>query len=346
MTVLPLFSGRKCKYPEKMADTLIAPEFVEDALQCLRVGNRDADSILADLGLSHPVLSPVSNELYGRLWRLIAVELQDEFFGLGARPMRPGSFALLCHTVVMARNLKQALRRALLFLSVVLDEPRGKLVVTLDEAQIELLDSVQRPAFAYRTYWLILMGVICWLVGRRIPVRSLDFACPAPENRQDYRKFFGVPVRFDAPVSRLCFDARHLSLPVIRSKKSATSFIRESPANILIRFRDDQRLAIRVREHLSAIAPSDWPAFEDLARNLNRSATTLRRQLRADGQNYVTIKNELRMARAQKMLADGLLSVNQIAIQLGYSEPSAFFRAYRKWNGFTPRSSFTDPASR
>lgn len=320
-----------------MTATPITAEFVDDALDCVRAAGHDPSALLAELGLSAPVTHPVSNALYGRLWWLIAQQMQDEFFGLGARPMRPGSFTLLCHAVLQTKTLKQALHRALLFLSVVLDDPRGTLHIQDGEARIELTSTTPRSAFAYRTYWLILMGVTCWLVGRRIPLRGLDFACPAPEHRSEYRQFFGAPVHFDAPTTVMRFDAAHLGLPVIRDAAALRNFLREAPANILVRFRHDQGMAIRVRAHLGALPPADWPDFEALARAMSLSPATLRRQLRADGQSYQAIKDDLRLARAQRMLESGGLSVAEISAQVGYSEPSAFFRAYRKWTGRSPR---------
>ena len=338
MTHMILITDRKCQYMYPMSATQISAVFVEDALHCLRQAGRDPGPILRGLRLSDPVQTPVSNLLYGQLWWQIAQDMQDEFFGLAARPMRPGSLALMCHAVLHTRTLKQALHRALSFLNVVLDDPRGSLHIREGEARISLSAQVPRTAFAYRTYWLLLMGVTCWLVGRRIPLRGLEFACPAPAHRHEYLHFFGAPVRFDAPETMLRFDAAHLSLPVIRNDPALRTFLSEAPANILVRFRHDQSWAIRVRKHLSDRPPAEWPDFETLAGRLKLSPATLRRQLRADGQSYLAIKDDLRLARAQKLLAEPGHSVADIASQLGYSEPSAFFRAYRKWTGRSPRA--------
>ncbi|MFP3562387.1 AraC family transcriptional regulator ligand-binding domain-containing protein, partial [Paraburkholderia sp. SIMBA_049] len=77
-------------------------------------------------------------------------------------PMRRGSFMLLCHAVLDAGTLEKALRRALQFLRVVLDEPHGQLVVADGQAQIVLKQAgAPYSAFAYRTFWLILLGVAC-----------------------------------------------------------------------------------------------------------------------------------------------------------------------------------------
>lgn len=318
----------------------ISPGFVQDALDCLRARGIDPAPILAAADLPVAPDRAITNQHYGRLWHLTAEALQDEFFGLAARPMRPGSFALMGHAVLHAHDLGQALRRALRFLNVVLDDPRGTLQLHGTEAVITLGDAAApRPAFAYRTYWLILMGLACWLIGRRIPLRQLDFSCAAPDLRSDYAQFFGAPVRFAQGATRLVFDAGYLALPVIRDEAALRQFLREAPANILVRYRHDQGTAGRVRAHLRALPPADWPRLEALAAGLRMSPATLRRRLRADGQSYAAIKDELRAVLAERLLAEGRLSIAGIAAELGYSEPSAFHRAFRKRRGQSPRAS-------
>ena len=315
----------------------IAPGFIEDALESVRARGMDTAPLMARIGLSETMAEPITNVEYGRLWWVISETIIDEFFGLAARPLRPGSFNLLCHAVLHAGTLERALRRALQFLNVVLDDPQGDLRVREGMAHVVLTDAgPPRPAFAYRAYWLILMGVACWLVGRRIPLRTLDFACPAPVHRQDYHKFFGAPVLFDQPVTRLVFSSSYLSLPIIRSDLALESFLREAPANILIRYRHDNDLSARVRAQLNALPITDWPSFEELAKELGMSVPTLRRRLRGEGQSFGTIKDELRFVAAERLLQENRLSVAEVATELGYSEPSAFYRAFHKWMGQSP----------
>jgi hypothetical protein len=129
---------------------MIAPGFVEEALDSLRRLGKPTEPILTRIGLPPQVDQPVSAETYGALWLAIAAELDDEFFGMSARPMRRGSFTLLCHCVLHAPTLGHALRRALRFLDMVLDDPRGTLVIRDGLAQIELRDAGEpRSAFAY-----------------------------------------------------------------------------------------------------------------------------------------------------------------------------------------------------
>lgn len=321
----------------KIGPQMISPDFVEDALECLRRQRIPTGPVLRGAGLPAVVREPVTPQQYGRLWLAIASAIDDEFFGLAARPMRRGSFTLLCHAVLHAGTLDKALRRALKFLRVVLDEPHGELVVADGQAQIVLTQSgAPYSAFAYRTFWLIVLGVACWLIGRRIPLQRIDFACSSPEQRSDYQQFFGVPVHFDRPDSRLAFNAAYLALPTIRSEQALKTFLRGAPGNLLVRYRHDTGWVAKTRAHLKALPAAEWPDFDTLAVRLRTTPATLRRRLRSEGQSFASIKDELRGALAQSLLRAHALSVAEIAVELGFSEPSAFHRAFRKWTGTSP----------
>jgi AraC-like DNA-binding protein len=315
----------------------IASCFVEEALDSVRRRGLATAPFLEAAGLAGAPEGPVSPETYGRLWLAIAAVTEDEFFGLAGRPMRPGSFTLLCHCVLHAGTLERALRRALRFLRVVLDDPRGELVVTEGLAQIVLTDDgPPRSAFAYRTFWLIVFGITCWMVGRRIPLRLVDFRCPAPSHNAEYGLLFGAPVRFGAAVTRLGFDAAYLKLPTVRTERMLKQFLHAAPANILVRYRYDSGTVARVRGLLRAAAPTTWPAVEELAARLRMPASTLRQRLRQEGQSYRAIREEIRRELATDWLLHSRRSVGEVAAELGFAEPSAFHRAFRKWTGQSP----------
>lgn len=319
------------------ARRMISPSFVEEALDCLRRHGMPIEPVLKRIGLPPTIDAPISAESYGALWLAIAAEVDDEFFDMGGRPMRPGSFTLLCHCVLHANTLDQALRRALRFLDVVLEDPSGRLEITDGLAQVILTDrDGPRSAFGYRMYWILLHGITCWLVGRRIPIRMVDFRCAEPDQGADYRLFFGAPVRFSQPVSRLAFDAAVLKLSIARGEQALKQFLRGAPANILVRYRYDAGLAASVRKRLRQAPPASWAGFDDLASQMRISPSTLRHRLQAEGQSYAGIKDEIRRDLAIEMLQTGVLSVGEIAVRLGFSEPSAFHRAFRKWTGKSP----------
>lgn len=310
-----------------MDKAMIAPSFTAEALAA--AGPYGA-ALLRATRIARPD-QPVTAEAFGRLWRGIAAALDDEFFGLGARPMRQGSFVLLCHATRDAPVLEVALHRALRFLRVVLDHPHGRMTVESGAAVITLSDPRGSGAFAQRTYWILLHGLACWLTGQRIPLLAVDFAGPAPEGQNDYRQFFGREVRFGAVEGRLAFDARHLRLPIARSPAQLRAFLRGAPANLLLRYRHDGGVTAAVRRHLAA----DWPEGAVLAARLGMAESTLRHRLKAEGTSLTALRDAARRNLAMQALAGGK-SVADVAADLGFAEPSAFHRAFRKWTGESP----------
>ena len=87
---------------------------------------------------------------------------------------------------------------------------------------------------------------------------------------------------------------------------------------------------------LKTLPAAEWPDFDTLAVRLGTTPATLRRRLRSEGQSFAAIKDELRGALAQSLLRGHALSVAEIATELGFTEPSAFHRAFRKWTGTSP----------
>ncbi len=79
-----------------------------------------------------------------------------------------------------------------------------------------------------------------------------------------------------------------------------------------------------------------WPDLDQVARQLHMSSQTLRRHLREEGGSFQQLKDHLRRDLAIYHLGRDELSIQDIAEQLGFSEPSAFHRAFKKWTGLTP----------
>ncbi|MCB1906855.1 MAG: AraC family transcriptional regulator [Rhodocyclaceae bacterium] len=319
----------------------IAIQFVDDAVSVARRRGLAIAPMLAAAGIAPARLAQprarVTVASFGRLWRALADAMDDEFFGLDAHPMRRGSFRMMCHATIGAATLEQALRRQIRFLGLVLDDQRacltrdGDIAVVVVEARRGAV-----PLFAYGTVMTLLLGLSCWLVDRRVPIASLDFAAPEPRHAAEYRVLFGERTRFDAACTRLAFDAAALALPVQRRAEDLDEFLTEAPANFLVRYRNPHSFAARVRRRLRELPPEDWPDFDALAKSMRTTASTLRRRLDEEGQPYQAIKDALRRDLAIELLADAGNSVLDVACRLGFAEASAFHRAFRRWTGASP----------
>jgi AraC-like DNA-binding protein len=321
----------------------IAICFVAAALQSLRARDLNADELLAQVGLSASLLqvpqARVSAKHYGALWRAIALALDDEFFGQDSRRMKAGSFAMLCHSVLGCKTLGQALERSLRFYALILDDISGTCERHGGEARIVLHEraAAARPrVFAHELLLMLLYGVSCWLVGRRIPILRTEFSYPEPSHSAEYRLMYCTDLGFDRPNTAIAFEASYLDLPVVQNERTVKEFLRTAPESILLKYKNGSSLSSRVRRRLRQFLPGEVPDFEGLAEQLNMTPATMRRRLHEEGESYQSIKDQLRRDLAISYLSHSNRTVMDIALELGFSERSAFHRAFRKWTGAAP----------
>lgn len=317
--------------------------FVAAALQGVRARDLNADELLANVGLSSSLLqvpqARVSAQHYGALWRTIALALDDEFFGQDSRRMKSGSFAMLCHSVLGCKSLGQALDRSLRFFALILDDISGSSERKGAEARIVLHDRKagdKDRVFAHELLLLLLYGLSCWLVGRRIPILRTEFAYAEPAHSMEYRLMYSADLSFERPNTAIAFDAGYLDLPVMQNERSLKEFLRTAPESILTKYKNGSSLTAKVRRRLRQFLPGEVPDFEWLAGELNMTPATMRRRLYEEGESYQSIKDQLRRDLAISYLSHSSRSVMDIALELGFSERSAFHRAFRKWTGASP----------
>lgn len=278
---------------------------------------------------------------FAALWLAVARQLDDEFFGLDARRMKIGSFALMCHAVLHCGNLGRALKQCLRSFSVFLDDLHGELSVEGRHAVITLHNRIADPAsrrFAEETYLVMVHGLMCWLIGRRIQLLRIAFAHAQPEEAREYRVMYGEDLDFGADRSSVRFDAALLEAPVIQTEASLKSFLRSAPQSVFLKYKSTDSWTARVRRRLRRCigGGGDWPTLDALAGEFHVAPSTLRRRLEAEGATYQSVKDALRRDAAIHHLCHSRLSIAEIAALLGFQEPSAFHRAFKKWSGSQP----------
>jgi AraC-like DNA-binding protein len=317
--------------------------FVQSALDSLRARGIAAGALLLDAGIAPATLqSPhgrVTPESFSKLWLSVAAALDDELFGQDSRRMKVGSFAMLASMLTDCPTLGGALKRMARFFNLLLDDFHCALEIKGGEAMLTIRPAGQHGAprvFGFETLLMLQHGLACWLVGRRIPVLSATFCYAEAPRSAEYQRMYSENLRFGQAATALHFTRTLLELPVIRDQQEARAFVRKAPGNIVIKYKNTDGLAAQIRRRLRASSASRWAGFDDVAAQLKITPATLRRRLDDEGQTFQLIKDQLRRDMAVDLLCHSTRSVADIAAQLGFAEPSAFHRAFKKWTGANP----------
>jgi AraC-like DNA-binding protein len=179
-----------------------------------------------------------------------------------------------------------------------------------------------------------------WVRAGRVATRTqwspaeVRFAHPAPRDAREHERFFGAPVRFATGENVLVLPATLLDLPC-GADPSLLSLLDRYAAD---RLGGPSRttLADRTRAVLSGELQAGHVTAHGVAARLGVSVRTLHRSLAGEGTSFRRLLDQLRLDIARRHLADDRMSVAEVAFLVGFSEMSAFHRAFKRWTGRTP----------
>ena len=175
------------------------------------------------------------------------------------------------------------------------------------------------------------------LTGSEISPVRLQMPMRQPDDVSEYRREFACPMTFGGEAASLTFSASQLALPTVAPDETLVGYLDEL-AEIAVAPLDATKdsTSTAVRRTLWSLLPSGRPSVWQTAREMGVSVRTLQRRLGDEGSSFSTVLDNLRRDISEELLGEGDRSVADIAFLLGYSEPSAFHRAYRRWQKSPP----------
>jgi AraC-like DNA-binding protein len=176
-----------------------------------------------------------------------------------------------------------------------------------------------------------------WLIGEPLQLARVDVVYPPliPSDLADY--IVGGPVRFGSTYNALSFPTSLLLRPVVRRHKELADLLQSTPIELVdMSLRPNLPSQIeRIFKKLMAEGRS-LPSLDRVAELVGQPASTLRRHLAQHDTSYQSLVDRCRLERAQELLRDTAMTVDDIAAHLGYSASSSFSRAFKDWMGCAP----------
>ncbi|MCK5880276.1 MAG: AraC family transcriptional regulator [Sinobacterium sp.] len=290
----------------------------------------------------------VSAADYNYLYQSITWLLQDECFGLHLKGKMPsGTFRMMCLYIIHCKTLEDAIDRVNEFTRFCrnvagLPAVQYTPLIKLDDGSVinlmpdtDGIDSNQ-SLVAVAASMHMWRKFCAWLIGKPLPLLKVQFTHSAPDKVELMEEVFGCPITFNAKVNGFFYQKSLLSSPIIHNEDSLNEFLKQAPYQLSVSHFDESSIQTRIQAIVGNDFSKDFPTLEEVSSQLNMSARTLRRRLKDEETSYQEFKDQLRMEAAKIYLKRPGLKINAVAALMGFDEPSAFHRAFKKWTTQTP----------
>ena len=300
----------------------------------------DPTPVLKGLGVDFSALGErIDAGLDSAVWNQLASALGDPDLGvhLAERSLSAGSLGIVGYLGRTSATLGEALLRGHRYQHLVKESTRFDVIWSSNTATVvERTPRDTRPrAFVEAKICNYVALARAWAdreLNRPLQVR---FQHSKPADTRELERFLGCPIYFDQPETALVLRRESLTIPLRTADRELA-----------------QHLDAWARARLAALGPHSFveevrgavraelaaPSIERVARRLSVSTRSLQRQLHTNGHSFRGVVDAIRHERAVELIGDGMRFAS-IAEELGFSDPRAFRRAFRRWTGTPPSQS-------
>ncbi|WP_300451587.1 AraC family transcriptional regulator [Accumulibacter sp.] len=321
-------------------------------LRLVELHGIDPQRFLHELGIRPETLRDVHARLPSRLadvaFAKAAAQIPDPAFGLRAGECwHPSNLGTMGYAWLSSRTLHTGLKRLERFSCVLGNRATYRCV---DEAAgiRFLFDHGRKDAkvgYPMADFTLSVLIDMCRTnFGSKLNAAALRLRRPQPDDPRAWLELFGCDVQFGAAEDSLLLDRETADMPLPSANiPLANTFDRILTEQLACFFDDD--VVSRCKAHLLRQLTSGPPSAQETAKDLGMSQRTLQRRLGELGLTYQRLCDETRHELARRYLDDSRKSVTEVTFLLGFSEQSAFTRAFRRWSGMSPSAYRYGPAA-
>jgi len=325
-------------YPRNISSVRVLTELAADhgmtLAQCL-AGTRIDAARLHDHGCdvsAHDELQVIRN-LLNRLGRQLPLSLEA---GLRYHPTTFGVWGLM---ILSSPNLRSALEVGLRYVRLASFYCRIRMVDAADEIQIVAHDDdlpVDLRDFLVERDGATLMNLARDVLPLKLSLTRIEARREAPPYAARAEALFGRPLLYGQPHNRVGIAKSMLDWKLPQADLPMRRLFEAQCQRLLARYQQNGGIVGRVRERLQR-DPGHMPTMDTVAAEFKETARTLRRRLAAAGTDFENLVEDVRRTLAQELLRRTELTVSQVAERLGYSEPSTFIRAFKRWTTESPQ---------
>lgn len=232
-------------------------------------------------------------------------------------------------------NFGEGLKRALDYQRLISDAVHATLHVEGDTAYLS------NPGISSTIHHLIVcvvLGVLKffdYITEGGFKAERVEFDFPVPDDVPEYERVFGCELRFGCPENRIYFSAKALEIPSLHAEPELLK-LHEQLASEYVAKLEKQDFVGQVNRIIGELLESGNANLETVAERLDIKPRALRTRLADVDTNFNQLLADYRCNLAKRLLAKTDESIDEIVYLTGFSEPSTFYRAFKRWTDLTP----------
>jgi AraC-like DNA-binding protein len=265
---------------------------------------------------------------------------EDECFGLHMGEfVEPGSFSVVGYMMANCETLGDALKKAVRYSKIL-----GPLLISSmrnshRKTEVIFEEAPYAPKLSRHCVDLTVSGVLRMMrsmSGLAIRPEKVCFSFPPPRSTKEHERILQCPVYFGMKRTSITLEKTFASIPVLRSDRGLMEYMESYARDLCAELDNGQPIARLVAQKILKGLSDESFSVKSIAFALSMRPRTLQAKLRSEGTGFKEVLEDTRRRLAEKNLREGG-SIEDITYMLGFSEPSVFRKAFKKWTGFTPR---------
>lgn len=275
-----------------------------------------------------------------KLWKLAVEASRDPCLGLAAaRQFQPAMLHGLGLAWLVSDSVLDGLDRLVRYSRLVNSALRFQIKEDTDSIRVIVQPETLPPDFEFAALDLAMAAFLrmCQITsGCQLMPRFVTLRRPAPPPCPgQFKEIFGPSIEYGAALNQLCFDQKELTRQLPSANPELARINDQVVVDYLARF-DRNSVAMQVRSRIIHQLPDGIPTQETIANTLHVSLRSLQRRLKEEDTSFRNLLEETRQQLARQYLRDGQRSIGEITYLLGFTEPSNFTRAFKRWTGQSP----------
>ena len=304
----------------------------------------DIDAFLGSLGIDPAsVKSPdgrIPVETYLLIQDQAAEYVHDPYLGLHMGEFfEPGSWSILGYMMMNCKNLAEAAEKSGRYQRII-----GNLIETRSQFHFNKFKAIfftpshapKMSRHCFEATFTSSVRMMRSLTGVKLNPLEVTFIYPEPESTAEYERIFGCPVLFGQKENSMTMDMRIGNIPILMANPGLLEYFENYAQDFLAEMDRKNDLTRSVTKIILARLDDENLSIDKVAKEMSMSVRTLQNHLEFEGVVFSDLLKDIRERLAQKYLRENY-SVEQITYLLGFSEPSVFRKAFKKWLGITPR---------